>query len=577
MAFLKVIAGSAPGQIIELTETQTVVGRHPDSQIVLDNAAVSRHHAQILESHGRFYLEDLRSRNGTFVNNKQILQRSELKPSDRIDICEIVLEFLLDHPQQFEDDDFELGPTDAAIEAESTRIGQSIPAPEEGGPKSLGDSSILSSIDVSDSSHNLAYRLDVNSEAKLQAVLDISRALSGILDVNEALQKTMQCLFQIFPQADEGFAVLIDPESERPVVRAIQTRKKDQEGQISRTILEYAISQKSAVLTEDVQSDQRFRSSDSIAGTRIRSLVCLPLLDQDKQPLGAIQIAAHSLVRAFNSDDLELLTAVAGQAALAIENAALHQQVLFQRDLQRDLEYAHQIQIGFLPSNRPEPKGYDFSDYYESAQSVGGDYFDYILLPRQRWAFTIADVAGKGIPAALLMARLYSAARYHLLTTDNVARAIEGLNGELATGGVGHRFVTCVLAVLNPETHKIKLSNAGHLPPIIRRADGTAEPLSRANSGLPLGLEPTYQYKQIDLILQPGDTLLLYTDGTTETANHENEIFGIERLIESVSEGPPEADQLIRHVLNDVEKFSGGDTNRDDVCIVSLHRRTGES
>lgn len=577
MAYLKVIAGSAPGQIIELTEAQTVVGRHPDSQIVLDNAAVSRHHAQILESHGRFYLEDLRSRNGTFVNNKQVLQRSELKAHDKIDICEIVLEFSVDHPQLTEEDDFELGPTDSPLEAESTRIGQAIPALEEGSEQSLGDSSIISSIDVSDSSHNQSYRLDVNTEAKLKAVLDISRALSGVLDVNEALQKTMQCLFQIFPQADEGFAILIEPESQRPVVRAIQTRKKDQEGQISRTILEYAISQKSAVLTEDVQADKRFRSSDSIAGTRIRSLVCLPLLDQDQQPLGAIQIAAHSLLRTFNSDDLELLTAIAGQAALAIENASLHQQMILQRDLQRDLEYAHQIQIGFLPGKRPEPKGYDFSDYYEAAQSVGGDYFDYILLPRQRWAFTIADVAGKGIPAALLMARLYSAARYHLLTTDNVARAIEGLNGELATGGVGHRFVTCVLAVLNPETHKIKLANAGHLPPIIRRADGSVEPLSRENSGLPLGLEPKYQYKQIELSLGPGDTLLLYTDGTTEASNEENDIFGVDRLVESVAVGPPEADQLIRHVLNDVEKFAGVDKNRDDVCIVSLHRRADDS
>jgi len=289
--------------------------------------------------------------------------------------------------------------------------------------------------------------------------------------------------------------------------------------------------------------------------------------------LGVIQLAAHALVNTFSSEDLDLLTAVAGQAALAIENASLHQQMIAQRDLQRDLEYAHQIQRGFLPNNRPEISGYDFSDYYEAAQSVGGDYFDYILLPRQRWAFTIADVAGKGIPAALLMSRLYSAARYHLLTTDNMARAIEGLNGELATGGVGHRFVTCVLAVLNPETHKIKMANAGHLPPLLKRADGTVETLNRQDSGLPLGLEPEHQYKQIELTLSPGDSMLLYTDGATEVANHNHDLFGIERLMDSLRCSPAEADRMIRHVLDDVEAFAKEDTNRDDICLVAVHRR----
>jgi serine phosphatase RsbU (regulator of sigma subunit)/pSer/pThr/pTyr-binding forkhead associated (FHA) protein len=572
MAYLKVIAGSAPGQIIELTEDQTIVGRHPDSQIVLDNAAVSRHHAKIHVSHGHYYLEDLRSRNGTFINDKPLLQRSELKENDQIDICEIILEFTIDYPAQFLEEKFELGPSDSEEPASSTRIGQEIPALTEA-EEGLESSSILSSISAGESSQSSAYRLDINSEAKLKAVLEISQALNRVLDVDEALQRTMKCLFQIFPQADEGFAMLIDPDSGRPVVRAILCRSKDQDSRVSRTVLDYALSQKTAVLTEDAQSDQRFSSSESIAGAKLRSLVCIPLLDQNQESLGVIQLAAYSLVRSFTSDDLDLLTSVAGQVSLAIENAAMHQQLVSQRDLQRDLEYAHQIQLGFLPSNRPETTGYDFSDYYESAQSVGGDYFDYILLPRQRWAFTIADVAGKGIPAALLMARLYSAARYHLLTTDNMARAIEGLNNELATGGVGHRFVTCVLAVLNPETHKIKLANAGHLPPILRRADGTVNALSRKDSGLPLGLEPSYTYKQIELTLQPGDTILLYTDGTTEACDSEQELFGMERLMESVATAPAESDGLIRHVLNDIEKFAGGDTNRDDVCLVALHRR----
>lgn len=572
MAFLKVISGGVPGQIIELTEDQTVLGRHPNSQIVLDNAAVSRHHAQVLYSHGRYFLEDLRSRNGTFLNDEAVTNRRELQERDRIDICEIVLQFSTDFPRNDAiDPDFDLGPSSARHAASVTRIGQAIPPSDT--PEPLESSSILSTLGAMGAGADTNDRLAINSEAKLRGILEISRALNRVLDVDQALQKTLECLFRIFPQADEGFAMLIDEPTGQPVVRSVHTRRPDQEGRISSTIVQQALKDKTALLSEDVQSDQRFSSSKSIAGTRLRSLICIPLLDAEQKPLGIIQLAAHSLANPFTESDLDLLTAIGGQIALALDNAALHQQMIAQRELQRDLEHATQIQLGFLPSHRPKNDAYEFADFYEAAQSVGGDYFDYIELPDNRWAFTIADVAGKGVSAALLMARLYSAARYHLLTKDNLARAMEGLNEEFATGGVGHRFVTCILAVLDPNNHQITLSNAGHLPPLLRRADGTVESVELDTSGFPLGVELGYEYEQVELELQPGDSMLMYTDGTSEAVDDDYNLFGIERLKSSVSKAPPQAEQLIRSVLDDVEEFSGEATFRDDICLVALHRR----
>jgi serine phosphatase RsbU (regulator of sigma subunit) len=323
-----------------------------------------------------------------------------------------------------------------------------------------------------------------------------------------------------------------------------------------------------------VQSDQRFSGSKSIAGTQLRSLMCVPLLGPEQKPLGVIQLAAHTLANPFTEDDLDLLTAIGGQTALAVDNAALHQQMVAQRELQRDLEHATQIQLGFLPSHRPQLAGYEFADFYEAAQSVGGDYFDYIELPDQRWAFTIADVAGKGVSAALLMARLYSAARYHLLTKENVARAMEGLNEEFSTSGVGHRFVTCILAVLDLKTHRITLSNAGHLPPILRHSGGEVEQIEQKSAGFPLGVERDYEYSQVEFELQPGDSMLLYTDGTSEAVNADYELFGVNRLKTAVSNAEPQAEELIRIVLDEVEAFSGEDTFQDDICLVALHRRS---
>jgi serine phosphatase RsbU (regulator of sigma subunit) len=574
MAFLKVISGSVPGQIIELTEDQTVLGRHPNSQIVLDNAAVSRHHAQILFSHGRYFLEDLRSRNGTFLNDEAVIERQELHERDRIDICEIILQFSSEHPDsEAVESDFQVGPAEGEPPASVTRIGQAI-VDSDVPDHAMESSSILGTLDVMGAGSEVNDRLAINSEAKLRGVLEISRALNRVLDVDDALQRTLECLFRIFPQADEGFAMLIDEETGQPVVRSIQTKDPKREGRVSRTIVQQALKEKSSLLSEDVQSDHRFSGSKSIAGTQLRSLMCVPLLDSEQNPLGVIQLAAHTLANPFTEAELDLFTAIGGQTALALENAALHQQMVAQRELQRDLEHATQIQLGFLPSHRPELARYEFADFYEAAQSVGGDYFDYIELPDRRWAFTIADVAGKGVSAALLMARLYSAARYHLLTKENVARAMEGLNEEFATGGVGHRFVTCILAVLDLNTNRITLSNAGHLPPILRHAGGDVEEVEQETAGFPLGVERDYEYSQIEFELQPGETMLLYTDGTSEATNADYELFGVRRLKTAVSNASPQAEELIQSVLDEVEEFSGEDTFQDDICLVALHRRS---
>ena len=147
-----------------------------------------------------------------------------------------------------------------------------------------------------------------------------------------------------------------------------------------------------------------------------------------------------------------------------------------------------------------------------------------------------------------------------------------GLNTELAASGLGHRFVTCVLATLDPQEHDLVIANAGHLPPVLRNAKGNVESLARAESGMPLGIAPTQEFNEFRIKLQPGDHCVFYTDGITEAMNPDNEIYGRKRLYDYIAGGPVGVDQLVKGIVADVEKFCRGRTQRDDMCVVALRR-----
>lgn len=600
MAFLKVIKGTNAGQVFELRGERTVMGRHPSCEVVLDNAAVSREHAQILESHGSFFLEDLRSRNKTYLNQVPIEGRTELHDRDELKVCDLVFQFRVTVPagegpvvvvksrgalpsDEIEaegdsvDDAEELeretaqGSEHASI-ASIHSIGSSIPglvvAPETAVDKEK--SSIISTLDVRSSSN---LRLGVKPEAKLRAILDISKALASVLNLNDVLQRILDGLFQIYPQADEGFIILKDPERNKLFVKATKTRKPEAENtvRVSMTIVRHALKGGQAILSADAVQDPRFDSSQSLSGLMIRSMMCVPFMGKSGEPLGVIQIDTKDVRHQFSNDDLDLLVAVASQAALAVENARLHAAQLRDNETRKDLEIARQIQLGFLPHQPPKVEGLEFFDRYEAALHVGGDYFDYVVLPGNRVAVAVGDVAGKGISAALLMARLYSAARFHLLSAPNAATALTGLNTELATSGLGHRFITCVVAIIDPARKEMMVANAGHPPPVVRTAAGELRVLGRNESGLPLGVLPNQVFTEARLPFGPGDTLTLYTDGINESMNAADEIYGRERLSKFIADATiTTAEDLADGIIADVEKFCAGQAQRDDVCLVCV-------
>ena len=579
MAVLKLVKGGAVGQLIPLAGERVVLGRHPSCQIVLDNAAVSRHHAQILESHGTHYLEDLRSRNGTQLNDGPVQGRIELHDGDEIHLCDYVFQFLDSSETSLAPDDLAKGGlgklTSPARHRETVASADDddAQAPAASGSSSsvLEGSSVITSLDA-DSVRTV--RLNVRPEVKLRAIMEIGAALGNVLKMDQVLLQILESLFKIFPQADWGLVVLRNTSTERLVVRASKARRPGEEDEVpvSMTIVQHAMSNRQAILSADATRDKRFDTSESLLELQIRSVMCAPLLEQSGPALGVIQVSTSSLAQPFSSDDLELLASVATQCALGVSNAILHESLLAQRDIERELDFATQVQLGFLPSEPPKVAGYEFADCYEPAHRVGGDYFDYIRLPNGNVAIAIGDVAGKGVPAALLMARLNASARYHLLSATSSSEALSSLNSELLSSGLGFRFITLSLAVLDAQKHELRVANAGHLPPLLRSAKGMVGPIGQKSSGMPLGISASQAYQELVIPIEVNDTVLFYTDGVTEAMNPQLQIYGRERLMDVFAKGPVAAGDLVPSLMTDVEQFYDSRAQRDDVCIVAVRR-----
>ena len=322
MALLQVLKGLNPGQQFPLEGERTVLGRHPDCDVVLDVGAVSRQHAQIVRDGDDYYAEDLKSRNGTFVNGELISGRRRLADNDRVKICDLLFTFhrqpptgstvTLDTPALMIDDDDEV----------------------------TTSSTIMSKLDISADESGL--RVAVKPEAKLRAMMEISQSLSQTLALDDVLPKILDGLFKIFPQADRGFVVLRDAAKGALVPKAVRHRRAGDEetARISRTIVETAMESKLAILSADAASDSRFEMSQSISDFQIRSMMCVPLLASGGEAQGVIQIDTTNQRSRFSQDDLDVLASVAGQAAVAIENAQLHERALVQQAIEHDLELA---------------------------------------------------------------------------------------------------------------------------------------------------------------------------------------------------------------------------------------------
>ena len=518
----------------------TLIGRDPVCDVVVGTNQTSWRHAMIVHTAAGFAIEDLDSVNGTFVNGRRITERTRLHPNDRIDVCGLSAVFEGDAP---------------AATPPAADMTIQVPMRMEGGL-----AAILSSLDVAG-----GMRFEIKPEAKLRAVLEISRQLSTAIDLREVLPKILESLFAVFTQADRGFILLLDADTGQLVPRAVKQRRAGEVDRpaVSKSIVNQALSTGKALLSADAGADVRFDVSQSVRGLQICSMMCVPMLSQSGAGVGIIQLETRDRANAFREEDLDVLVCACTQAARAVELARLHQD-------RRDLEGATQIQKSFLPRGRPQVPGLSFFDYYASARTIGGDYYDYVPLPGNRLAVCVGDVSGKGVSAALLMARLSAAARFSLASEADPSTAMRQLNLTLTQTHNDDRFVTFVVALLDLDTFAMTLLNAGHPPPL-RRRKKIVEELGLEEVGLPLAVMDK-PYDAVTLPLEPGDVVVLYTDGISEARNPRGEMYGSDRLVALLKNGPEDVTILGEAILADVRRFADSRPMSDDLTLVCFGR-----
>lgn len=547
----------------ELTPGEKTLGRRPTNDYQLHHETVSGSHASLDVTEDRISIRDLNSTNGTFVNGRQVIEAVELKHEDVIKFGEAHLK--LDAPS-----------LRRQSEQSNPLLAQSRPAAGQSETFDVITDDAATITGMLDCSGDPMGSLATNAEAKLRAVLEISRRLSGAHGLGEVLPAILDSLFGIFPLADRGCILLKHEETGELVARAMKHRNPQEDASIrlSRTITRQVLETKQGVMSVDAASDSNFSGGESIVDLKIHSMMCVPMLSQDNEPVGMISIDTQSLAGQFQEADLDLLISVAGQAAQAYENARLLDSFLQKQKQDNEMAIAHGVQKALLPQSFPQSEGYEFFASYDAAQAVGGDYYDAMNLPEGKICFSFGDVAGKGVPGALIMSRMNSCVRSTMKHVFDVETAMNAINDHMCESAVEGRFVTYVLAILDPATGEICISNAGHMPPVIRRANGELETFDDDDLvGPPIGVVDGYPYDVECKTLEKGDLMVIVTDGVDEAMDPNDQFYTAERMLDFVKNGPAGAEEMATALLADVRRHANGRAQNDDITIMVLGRQ----
>jgi serine phosphatase RsbU (regulator of sigma subunit) len=542
MAILVTLRGPEMGRHFPLQPEYTTLGRQTDCHVCLPGKQVSRQHAQIVCAGGQHFIEDLGSSNGTYLNGKRIPPRNRVALTER--------------------DTVQIGPHLLGLRD----------TPNGGADPPLVVREAVSAVTL----HQGLFAHD--PAAKLQLVLEIAQHLARTLDRETLLDKLLEQLMRLFPQADRALVILC--EADKLVVGAQRARagRDATTFPFSRTVVRRALEEGVGLLSDDVRNDERFQTSTTITGLEMHSVLCVPLINSDGKRLGAIQLDRFAHGMGFRSEDLHLLTAVALQVTVVLQNVELHAQRLQEERLHQELALAQDIQQGYLPEELDDFPAADFEIFGRvfPARQVAGDLYDFFRAPSGRLAFFIGDVSGKGMPAALFMVAVRTLCRHLAQEVASPAQLLARLNSGLSADNPSCMFVTLAHGTYDPSTAEVVLASAGHHPPLLRRPDAVVEPVP-LRPGRLLGYDdPSLHLSELRLVLARGEMLLFFTDGLIETrAADDKTMFGLSRLTELTrqfgSDLPlPDAAEQIRAAL---ESFAGSSELQDDLTLLLLRRR----
>ena len=545
-----------PGRDAELVRLEGdgpfPLGRAPDNTIVVNDSAVSRKHAEIVRRDGGYWIQDLKSKNGTKVNGTLIQAPSPIQPGDRIDIGPCHVLFGADR-----------GPGSSARVADTKAPGTVHAVP-------LSD--LVSS---SQSVTNLkAIAATGASPQRMAQFFEGMERLGPALLAHKPMSELFQFIVDLTSdvlRCDRTVLVLRGEDGIELIPKATKQRGGGgQEILVSRSIARRAIEDRTAILTSDAQSDARFKEQQSVIRQRINSAMCVPLWHEE-EVLGVLYVDNVAAPVPYEHTDLLILTHIGHLAAVKILETKSFEELQRRHQIEEELRRAANLQQSLLPEEPLRLPPYRIAGKNIPSSEVGGDYFDFIEGESEALTVGLGDVAGKGMPAALLMTNLHASVRAHVESETKLPLVMARLNRSIHQAVRGERFITLVLIAIDRATGEFKYVNAGHNPPYLVHASGEIEMLSIGGLLLGMFLEATYE--SATLRLDPGDVLVLYSDGVTEARNEAEDEYGEERLAAFLTEHrglDPEA--LVESLIRTVFEFSKDGKPGDDVTVAVIRR-----
>lgn len=562
------------------------IGRSSGNTIpVVQDNGISKFHCRIFLQSGRPWIEDLQSRNGTFLNDNRIAGPAELSDGDRLVLGNTVIfvhlhttpspagELAWQQAGGFtrifsikELEDRWKNPDHTGISSQPALAVAPPPAgpvkpaePEHPAPPTAKP-------DPSDSMQTV-----LNEVRRLGVLQEIASSLLDHNDLDALFQHSLDLIFSVIPASRGCLMMLEEGELQVKACRIKESSPATASPDIirfSQTIRRLVVEQKSAVLTANVAGDPHLESAQSIIIQGIKSVLCVPLWNGD-HIYGLIYLDSPFNEQAFNESNLQLLNALANLVTMKIENMLFIRELLKKKAMEKELEFASDVQRFLIQSNFPELPAMEAGVFYQSCLKLGGDYYHCFPTPDGRFLTVIADVMGKGTGAALLTASLHAYLQAFTAQERDLAKLLGRLNDAIHGLSDGQIFVTLFALLLDPAGLMADYCNAGHNPALLIRTDGQAEPLTEG--GVIMGILPGSEFHVKQVPLRPGDLLLLYTDGLTEAENQNGEMFGNERLEQFLAgRRSLSCPELAAALLEEVRKFEDGYPQRDDLTGILI-------
>lgn len=545
IAEITVFTPTVPPAHHQLGDDPVTIGRAIECSIPVKDRYLSRKHAELIPVEGGWSLRDCGSANGTWLNGARVDRDVRMRSGDRIRLGDTEIVFHHDHS------------TDRIL--------------------AVGEQSISATISIP--IREIDYEEPAEPELSEKAIdrLRILNALAAELiedrPLDELFGYVVDRVMEHLQPSRAAIGLLADGGDSFASVEVRREKQDDaSELTISRTLLREIVGEKRALAFVNVAENEKLSQARSIILQGIHSVLCAPLMIGESV-VGVLYVDFRFTQKAISAEDVRLVAQIARFAAMKLENTRLREESIQKRLIDEELRTAYAIQKDLLPDAPPQIEGYSFDARNRPCRTVSGDYFDFVVRPDGRVYFVIADVSGKGMTAALIMAGLQASFRIFTKSDPAPAELVSQLNSSLRETIPRSKFVTLFAARLDPERGRIEYANAGHSPPLHLRPDGGQE---LGETDILLGMMRTATYRNQMLELALGESLVLFTDGITEAENGQGEEFGSSRIAELHARTEASSALEIADAIEEsIQSFSDGQPLADDLTLVVIHRERG--